>query len=226
MSFCPVMPLARSAPDSERAQRDDERHQAETDNQQAVHRTGERGDRHSGKNGQNRQYVWPLINQVTGLLRGIGRCAGNRQIQHPCHHDDSECNDRANRQIDSTGNNHERHAQGSRRVDGALSQDAFQVPRRVELPVFDRERKKSENHEQHDKPANRVDPARLPDRRTGRIGAIAVGCSCRHAEALSSLPVAASMSWCSFHCATGRVGPSRPRVMTAISSHTPSSSGR
>ena len=39
-------------------------------------------------------------------------------------------------------------------------------------------------------------------------------------------PDACISSECSVHSSTGRAGPSRPRDMTAIRSHTPSSSGR
>jgi hypothetical protein len=60
-------------------------------------------------------------------------------------------------------------------IPGTLSQNAFEVSRRVKLSVFHGEREEGKDSKQHDKPADRVEPTPLHDRNSGSVGAIAVG---------------------------------------------------
>src|SRR5262249_12832937 len=113
--------------------------------------------------------------------------------------------DRTDGQINAAGDDDHRHAQCGDADDDRLPRDEFQVGGPEELRTDQRAEKG-----EHDRQAK--EDTRL-------LGKAAPAYDAR-------APDASINNECSFHSSTPRTGPSRPRAITAIRSHTPSSSGK
>ena len=140
------------APDQEAAQRDDEGRDGEVAHEPALERADRRAGGEPGKDREGRQRP---------VAQGEPEEVGQPARLHHGHHGRAGGQQRAHREVDVAGDDHEHHARGHDRHGDGLDREVEHVARREEPPVHDPAGQHVEDQADRDEGADHAEEARV-----------------------------------------------------------------